>query len=146
MDKHKIKVIYDALQDEESRFIFGHRILYSLTQDETYIRDIVNQIPEVQWLRAEIMRSHKNFVFGAGGYGKVVRQLAPAYWKGILDNDNQKWGGLLRWRADSLAGDNPPAPRCPCFLSRSPLWQEVSSGNREAARRHGDRSLSHHPR
>ena len=93
MDKHKIKVIYDALQDEESRFIFGHRILYSLTQDETYIRDIVHQIPEVQWLRAEIMRSHKNFVFGAGGYGKVVRQLAPSYWKGILDNDNQKWGG-----------------------------------------------------
>lgn len=89
----EIKAIYDALQDEESRFIFGRRILYSLTQDETYIRDIVNRIPEVRWLKAEIMRSHENFVFGAGGYGKVVRQLAPSYWKGILDNDNRKWGG-----------------------------------------------------
>lgn len=93
MNEKKIKDVYDALQDEESRFIYGRRVLYSLTQDEKYLDDIVAALPEVQWLKSEILRSHENFLFGAGGYGKVVLRMAPGHWKGILDNDSQKWGG-----------------------------------------------------
>lgn len=93
MDMEKAKVVYEALRDEESKFIFGRRLMYSLTRDDTYIQDIVARIPEVQWLKAEIVRGHENFLFGAGNYGKTVMRMAPGHWIGILDNDNQKWGG-----------------------------------------------------
>lgn len=94
--------IYQHLQDDFSKYIFEKRLLYSATGDERHILDIIAAIPEVQALKALIAQQRNNFIFGAGGYGKIVCALAPNHFIGICDNDAKKWGEKLG------VGDNCP--------------------------------------
>lgn len=87
-----VKNIYDHLQDETSRFIFGKRLMFSYTQDWRYIYEIVATLPEARWLNALLEDGEENFLFCAGIYGRSVYHLAPHAWKGILDNDEAKQG------------------------------------------------------
>lgn len=86
------KNIYNHLQDEISKFIFGKRLLYSMTGDKRFILEMIESIPEVQALKAIICQRRDNFIFGAGNYGRIVCALAPAHFLGIVDNDVAKWG------------------------------------------------------
>ena len=59
------KNIYNHLQDEISKFIFGKRLLYSMTGDKRFILEMIESIPEVQALKAIICQRRDNFIFGA---------------------------------------------------------------------------------
>ena len=87
-----VQQISGQLQDDEARFLFEKRLLYSLTKDASYIRDIALSFPECQELREKASERADNFIFGAGTYGDVVSHLIPNHWLGILDNDRTRWG------------------------------------------------------
>jgi len=98
-----LKLIYGRLSDEQSRFIFQNRLLYSISGDEQAIRkmvagemkrygnsDIVNHL--INWIQ---LRGQETVVFGAGFascqivttlryFGILVRYL--------VDNNPNLWG------------------------------------------------------
>lgn len=90
-----VQKICQALQDDESRFLFEKRLLYSLTGDAAYIRDIAMSFEELQPVRKQAEERTDNFIFGAGTYGDLLVHLAPGHFLGILDNDAAKWGNVL---------------------------------------------------
>lgn len=68
-------IIYQALQDEESRMIFQQRIGYSTSKDETYVVEMVHRLVEryaeedslyrlLRWLACR--KDRKIVIFGAG--------------------------------------------------------------------------------
>ncbi len=100
-----VRNIYEHLADEASKHVFSQRLLYSLTGDLSYIRQIVERIPEVQQLKAVIQQSRQNILFGAGHYGQMVLSLTPDYWVKVIDN-NIKSGGGTAWSRNLLCGRN----------------------------------------
>ena len=87
-----IRDIHDHLQDDESKFIFGNRLMYSITGNRSYLQVIIDKLPEAKWLKAEIEHSEENFIFGAGTRCRDLYYLAPDKWAGIINNDETKWG------------------------------------------------------
>ena len=51
VESTEVAKIHHALQDDVSRFLFEKRLLYSLTGDEAYIRDIALSFEELQPIR-----------------------------------------------------------------------------------------------
>jgi FkbM family methyltransferase len=75
--------IYNALADDESRFIFGRRLLYSLNPDQKYIREITHQkfdfyvsrlranlcgMPSIKELKAQHELNPRKIVFYGTGF------------------------------------------------------------------------------
>lgn len=112
-----IRDIHDHLQDDESKFIFGNRLMYSVTGNRSYLQVIIDKLPEAKWLKAEIEHSEENFIFGAGTRCRDLYYLAPDKWAGIIDNDETKWG-----KEFSGGGDNCPAKRTLC----TPACESIS--------------------
>ncbi len=90
--------IYRHLADEESRYVFANRLLYSLTGDYSYILHIVKKQKEWDWLisRLESCRkcydSSEIWIFGAGFWGNVIYDLLSGIYPvaGFVDNDEKK--------------------------------------------------------
>lgn len=63
-----IKQIYDRLEDELSKLIFGKRMLYNMTGDCRYIHDIISTTDEGKEFirRLSALNSREIFIFGAG--------------------------------------------------------------------------------
>lgn len=95
INKSDVRQIYAQLQDDTSRFLFEKRLMYSLTEDASYIREIAMAFPEMEPVKAIAAERMDNFIFGAGTYGDIVAHLAPGHFLGILDNNRTKWGGKL---------------------------------------------------
>ena len=95
VESTEVAKIHHALQDDVSRFLFEKRLLYSLTGDEAYIRDIALSFEELQPIRTLAEERTDNFIFGAGTYGDITVHLALGHFLGIFDNDAAKWGGVL---------------------------------------------------
>ena len=91
----EIERVYDCLQDDISRFIFEKRLMYSMTGDLRKMHEIIWTLPGIPSLRAKIHERKDNFLFGAGAYGKLVLQMMPGYWQGVLDNELEKSGKQL---------------------------------------------------
>jgi len=75
--------IYQALSDEESKYIFRQRLLFSLDQNFAHIEKMLkNLFPSksekyrytyfLDFLDDEIDPSHALIIFGAGGYGELM--------------------------------------------------------------------------
>ena len=96
VESTEVAKIHHALQDDVSRFLFEKRLLYSLTGDEAYIRDIALSFEELQPIRTLAEERTDNFIFGAGTYGDITVHLALGHFLGIFDNDAAKWGGRPR--------------------------------------------------
>lgn len=80
---NKCKKIYDALADDESKYIFGNRMLYSLTGDEEYIGNVIKTTSEgVEFYRKLEQTDTRKVIFGAGFWG---RELARQYCKYEFD-------------------------------------------------------------
>ena len=103
--------IYDHLQDEESKNIFLHRLNYSITGDDSHLREMVRMRPESRQFYS--IPRQKAYIFGAGTYGGKTKRFLNMEWMGFIDNDNQKWGGT--------------AMACLCFPSRTFRMMQESS-------------------
>lgn len=93
-----IKKVYSMLQDDESRFIFEKRLLYSLSGEKRYINEMVSAEIErywqedmagqlIQWLE---QREGDIFVFGAGWAGQSVVNVLSCFGKRVrclIDNN-----------------------------------------------------------
>lgn len=85
-----LRDVYDHLQDEESRRIYADRSLFSLSDDNTYMSEIIRNMTVAQTLR-EQLKIHKDkqlVLFGAGTWGKAISQFFPEIsWDYIVDNN-----------------------------------------------------------
>ena len=72
----KINEIYSWIDDEISKEIFVNRLLYSLTEDVKYIRNIVCTIKEGKDIYNKLKTSsQKKVIFGAGSVGKRIARI-----------------------------------------------------------------------
>lgn len=110
-----LRLVYEKLGDEESRFIFQNRLLYSVSEDERMIRKMVNGLMERygeddmmnRLLKWTGLKSRDLVVFGAGFAGcQIVRTLQdfdiPV--SCIADNNSRLWGSQ-RYGVKILAPD-----------------------------------------
>lgn len=84
-----IKQIYDRLEDELSKLIFGKRMLYNMTGDCRYIHDIISTTDEGKEFirRLSALNSREIYIFGAGmGGGDIVTSFPDIRWTGFIDN------------------------------------------------------------
>lgn len=69
----QIKKIYDLLSDDTSKDIFANRLMYSLTGDVKYIRNVVCTIDKGKEIYERMkLNSGKIGIFGAGSVGRRV--------------------------------------------------------------------------
>lgn len=84
----KIRDIYNHLGDDESKEIYGNRLLFSLTGDRKYMECIIKSTALYQEV-CEILENDKadKYIAGAGQWGKIIVDL---FWEfgfsGIIDN------------------------------------------------------------
>ena len=79
MNMQDIKTIYGLLGDGQSRFIYGRRLLYSLTGDEAALQDMVDRTVrnrrEWRAFREELSEKaaqNKMVIYGAGIWGHIL--------------------------------------------------------------------------
>lgn len=89
-----IKKIYKKLEDEESKYIFKNRLMYSITSETEYIKNVV-RTNEIGKKFSEILFNNEVYLFGAGIWGEEITKIWGDSIKGILDNNRNKWGGKL---------------------------------------------------
>ncbi|MCM1219896.1 MAG: FkbM family methyltransferase [Lachnospiraceae bacterium] len=87
----KVQTIYNHLLDDNSKFIFRNRLLYSITSDYKYIRNIVLETEigkEVLEMLIQAEEKGKGIVLdGAGVYGEYMFQDYPNIkWSCICDS------------------------------------------------------------
>lgn len=88
--------IYEKLQDLPSKSIFLNRLMFNISNEDVYLREIIK---ESEWERSfcEILDSFEGkelVIFGAGDYGRRLVRFFPEYeWKFFADNNIQE--GIL---------------------------------------------------
>ncbi len=86
-----IQEINEHLGDGISKKIFSQRLLYSLTEDSSYVRQMVLGITEGQTFYNLLDRARKTsdiVIFGAGIWGKDLYKVTKDYhWKCFVDSD-----------------------------------------------------------
>lgn len=93
-----IKEINKRLGDKVSKYIFQNRLMYSITDDYSYMANILYSLERCQWLISEIERRSKYFdtnqiwIFGAGAWGSRIYDIISKHVKiqGFIDNDEKK--------------------------------------------------------
>lgn len=86
------------ISDDESKYIFSQRVMYSLTQDEYYVHCLGERFKEAFLSNADwksyIARlkekesSGKMIIYGAKGYGKMTIKYTPQVrWDYVMDRD-----------------------------------------------------------
>lgn len=100
----ELKEIYKSLEDEESRFIFRQRLLYSLTDDLNHIKDMLLFYSKdnkgfMDWLdvlaNPEPFRGKEIILFGTGVWARPIKvwlELCSLEVKFFCDNNPQKHG------------------------------------------------------
>ncbi len=99
----QIQRVYDHLEDEQSKYIFLQRVLFSISRDRKHISEMVDQeimrykeddqmYNLINWIKE---RSGKNIVFGGGFAGYQIIEVLknvniPVY--AICDNNSSLWG------------------------------------------------------
>lgn len=102
----KVKLIYDRLEDEESKGIFINRLLFSITSDWKYVENIVAKYLkgynsdkifcgiEKVITNLQLKKNEKYIIYGAGMYGHIAYETLSKI--GIepiafCDTDCNKW-------------------------------------------------------
>lgn len=88
IDSENMNKIYNALGDETSKDIFSNRLMFSLTGDGKYVKNIVRNLPATEWLKKKVPSFGKaKFLFGAGVWGKrFFYSFSDLGWNGFVDN------------------------------------------------------------
>lgn len=88
-----IKSIYDKIIDEESRFIFANRFMYSMTGDMSYIRNVVRTVHVGGGIVRRLCKNDKPIgIFGAGAMGCHVTEVFQGAACIVCFIDNNKRG------------------------------------------------------
>ncbi len=96
--RSNINYIYQHLGDEESRYIFANRLLFSLTGDYSYMAHVVKRQKEWDWLVSRLESCRKCYenseiwIFGSGTWGNTLYGLLSEKYPlaGFIDNDEKK--------------------------------------------------------
>lgn len=89
--KHKeyvecVQEIYEAIKEEDSRKIFANRLLYSITNDGTYMKNIVLDTEIGKKLNQVLDEVEHIYVYGAGRRGRRLIDMFPEKrWVGYYD-------------------------------------------------------------
>lgn len=91
MNEKIIKAIYERFGDDLSRKIYAERLMYSLTGDKEYIRNMTCDIKEGKTFfdKLDIAQSQSDIViFGVGVWGKELYRVTEDYnWKCFVDSN-----------------------------------------------------------
>ncbi len=111
----KAAYIDKNLADEETKFIFGNRLLFSMTQDISYIRNILKELSRFSMDRiAKIPQNADLVVYGAGANCDAALSICDYFGKKvtcICDRDEKKQresyyrGGFKIISPDQLVGE-----------------------------------------
>ncbi|MBQ9365387.1 MAG: FkbM family methyltransferase [Schwartzia sp.] len=102
--------VYERLGDEESRRLFTLRVMYCVTGNKEFAREMGIRNPIWQGV-LKLMDENKghNYLFGAGAFGRDVLSYTPRLWEKILDNNESLHGNMIGGVAvalpDSIRGD-----------------------------------------
>ena len=83
-----VREIYSKLEDATSKDIFADRLLYSLTDDHSYILNIVRKTEEGKKV-SDVLKnnSQKKVIFGAGIWGRnIINAYKDTVFECFLDN------------------------------------------------------------
>ncbi len=85
-----IKEIYNLLCDDISRSVFENRLMYSLTEDTKFIRNVVCTIEKGQEIYEHLkLSTKKKVIFGVGSVGKrLVRIYNDIKFECFVDNNH----------------------------------------------------------
>ena len=99
------KEIYENLQDDVSRRIYANRIMYNLTDDDTYIRNLFDEWAWKDRLISDIERFNSPVcVYGAGDFGRrLVRYFPELKWECFVDNKAKEIGSIEKYRVCTLS-------------------------------------------
>ena len=88
VDRSQIKEIYESLGDELSKNIFENRVMYSLTDDTRFIRNVVCSIDKGKEFYERLKANTQiKVIFGAGSVGKrLVRVYNDIKFECFVDN------------------------------------------------------------
>lgn len=85
------------LCDEESRFVYDKRVLFSMTQEWQSIRELVMHSAQMfsggGTLISALQSLRPKYLFGVNWCAHVFAQLWQGSFRAVVDNDAQKWGG-----------------------------------------------------
>lgn len=83
-----IKKIYDLMGDDLSKYIFENRLMYSLTEDKKFIRNVVCTIEKGNEIYKFLkLNPKRKIIFGAGSVGKrLVRIYDDITFDCLVDN------------------------------------------------------------
>jgi FkbM family methyltransferase len=84
--------VYEKLEDQESKEIYINRLLYTMTNDIQYIREIIKMSLCGKNFLKHLNEPGEKFIFGAGIWGKHISDIWSGYWSGFLDNNTDLWG------------------------------------------------------
>lgn len=94
---NRIVDVYQMFADVYSKEIYGKRVLFSLTNDDKYIQDLLYEVAPIKWLRNKLKElSSKNvLLYGAGIRGEKVSKICPDLFQAIIDGDANKQGRTI---------------------------------------------------
>lgn len=93
-----IKDIFLRLQDEMSKDIFKNRLLFSLTEDARFMREVVlsNLTGRKMYEKFREINGSNVYIYGAGLRGKRLAEMFPEIvWKGFIDANKRGLYGKL---------------------------------------------------
>ena len=76
METNRIRRIYNLLGDDISRYIFENRLMYSLTGDMEFIRNVVCTIGKGKEIYERMKEKREIAIFGAGDVGKHLERCS----------------------------------------------------------------------
>lgn len=90
----QVEIIYQKMQDDMSRNIFLNRIMFSLTGNAKFMRQVVLATKIGQSLYIKLKQSNQNiYIYGAGRRGQRLAEMFPELnWIGFIDqNKSEKY-------------------------------------------------------
>lgn len=123
--------IYLHLADDESRKIYVNRVMYSMTGEKEYIKNIIKMTAEGKWFVDQLNTDKLNFIFGAGLWGADLSQTWTGCWNGFLDNNEKIWNkeinGLLVSSPTALTKMNNKDLSCKIFIGTRLYYKEIEN-------------------
>lgn len=88
---NSIEEIYDLLYDDESKYIFENRLLYSFTKKSKFIRNVTSTVPSIRRIYEYLkVNKQKKILFGAGSIGRrLMRTYDDIEFECFCDNNCQ---------------------------------------------------------
>lgn len=134
----KISMIYQRLQDEESRRIFENRLLFSLTGDSDYMRNVILSTAIGRKMYESLLnkKDMNLYIYGAGMRGKRLVHLFPEIpWRGFIDErETGSYQKLPIFTMDALPIDEKTSVIISLFAGFQPVKEALLERGIEGSR------------